>query len=51
MKEKKEKKLRLNKITIQDFDSVLDGDQQNAIKGGSDIQTAGTTDIPVICKP
>lgn len=51
MKEKKEKKLRLDKITIQDFDSVLDGDQQNAVKGGSETNPFGLTDIPVVCLP
>ena len=51
MKEKKEKKLLLNKITIQDFDSVLDGDQQKAIKGGSDVHQFGLTNIPVVCIP
>lgn len=51
MKEKKEKKLRLNKITIQGFDSVLDSDQQNAVKGGTDTNQNGLTDIPVVCFP
>jgi hypothetical protein len=51
MKEKKEKKLRLDKITIQDFGSVLDGDQQKEIKGGSDTNLFGLTNIPVVCKP
>jgi hypothetical protein len=51
MKEKKEKKLRLDKITVQDFGSVLDGDQQKEIKGGSDANLFGLTNIPVVCKP
>ena len=48
MKEKKEKKLRLNKITIQDLDFVLDRVEQKEVKGGSKTKF-GTTDIPVIC--
>ena len=51
MKEKKEKKLHLNKITIQDFDSVLDGDRQKKIKGGSGAIPFGLTNIPIVCKP
>jgi hypothetical protein len=51
MKEKKEKKLNLNKITIRDFDSVLDGDQQKQIKGGSGAIPFGLTNIPIVCKP
>jgi len=51
MKEKKEKKLHLNKITIQDIDSVLDGDRQKQIKGGSDVSQYGLTNIPIVCKP
>lgn len=51
MKEKKEKKLRLDKITIQDFDSVLDGDQQKEIKGGFGADLFGLTNIPVVCLP
>jgi hypothetical protein len=50
MKEKKEKKLNLNKITIQDLDFVLDRVEQNEVRGGSGGETApGTTKIPVIC--
>lgn len=51
MKEKKEKKLRLDKVTIQDFDSVLDGDRQKQIKGGSDVNLYGLTNIPIVCIP
>ena len=50
MKEKKEKKLNLNKITIQDLDFVLDRVEQNEVRGGSGGETApGTTKIPVLC--
>jgi len=45
MKEKKEKKLRLDKITIQDLNSTLDRDEQKAVKGGS-----GTTDLIAFCQ-
>lgn len=48
MKEKKEKKLRLGKVTIQNLDSVLDRVEQKEVKGGSGI-AVGTTEIPVLC--
>lgn len=46
MKEKKEKKLRLGKITIQNL-SVLDSVEQKKIHAGA----GGTTHIPIYCKP
>jgi hypothetical protein len=46
MKEKKEKKLRLGKITIQDI-SVLDSAEQKKIYAG----VVGTTQIPIYCEP
>jgi hypothetical protein len=50
MKEKKEKKLSLNKITIQDLDFVLDRFEQKEINGGSGSDTApGTTEMPIFC--
>ena len=51
MIEKKEKKLRLEKVTVQNFNWVLDGDQQNAVKGGTNTNQNGLTDIPVVCIP
>lgn len=48
MKEKKESKLRLNKSTIQDLES-LNLDEQKVIKGGTDSNTKGTTIVPVYC--
>jgi hypothetical protein len=50
MKQKKEKKLRLGKVTIQDLDFVLDRDDQKEVKGGSGRDTApGTTEMPIYC--
>lgn len=51
MKEKKEKKLRLERISIQDLNMVLDSDQKNAVKGGSINNMYGLTNIPVVCIP
>jgi hypothetical protein len=47
MKQKKEKKLRLSKETIQDLATVLERDDQKWVKGGS--QYVGMTQIPVFC--
>jgi len=47
MKQKKEKKLGLNKETIQDFATVLDKDDQKWVKGGS--QGFGPTQVPIFC--
>ncbi len=49
MKEKKDGKLRLNKITIQNLDSVLGRDEQKVIKGGSDNNQPGITNRPIFC--
>ena len=50
MKEKKEKKLRLNKITTQNLDFVLDRFEQKEVKGGSGGETIpGTTEMPIYC--
>lgn len=49
MKEKKEKKLRLGKMTIQNLDSILDRDEQKVIKGGSENNPPGTTDLAIFC--
>lgn len=49
-KEKKEKKLRLGKVTIRDFETHLDSDDQKTIKAGADnVQWAGTTNMPIYC--
>lgn len=48
---KKEKKLHLGKITIQDLNTILDRAEQQTIKGGSDDGTSWTTQVPVVCKP
>jgi hypothetical protein len=49
MKPKKEKKLSLRKETIQDLDNILDKDEQQRVKGGSDTDTKGTTQVPIYC--
>ena len=49
MKPKKENKLRLNKTTIQDLDTVLDRDEQKRIKGGSESHQSRDTQIPIFC--
>jgi hypothetical protein len=49
MKQKKEKKLGLGKETIQDLDTVLDRDDQKWVKGGSQNDYVGTTQVPVFC--
>ena len=45
MKQKKEKKLCLGKMTIQNLNTVLDQDDQKKIKGGE----PGVTQVPVYC--
>jgi len=45
MKQKKEKTLRLGKMTIQNLNIVLDQDDQKRIKGGE----PGITQVPVYC--
>ncbi len=47
MKQKKEKKLRLGKMTIQNLDIVLDQDDLERVKGG----LPGTTQVPIYCMP
>ena len=51
MKQKKEKRLRLDKQTIQNLDTVLDRDDQKRVKGGTNTVEPGTTQVPVFCKP
>jgi hypothetical protein len=48
MNEKKERKLRLNKITVQNLDT-LNKDEQKVIKGGSDNNQPGITNRPIFC--
>jgi hypothetical protein len=49
MKPKKEKKLYLGKMTIQDLEKALDRDEQQKVKGGSQTTNPGTTDVPFYC--
>jgi len=51
MKKSNEKKLVLGKVTIQDCQVELGQDEQKAVRGGSDVNPAGTTNIAVYCKP
>jgi hypothetical protein len=46
MKKEKQPKLNLGKVTIQDLDYVLDGDEEKTVKGGS---RTGTTEIIIFC--
>jgi len=45
MRQKKEKTLRLGKMTIQNLNTVLDQDDQKRIKGGEPECTA----VPIYC--
>ena len=45
---KKEKKLRLKKIKIQNFTTALEKDEQNKIKGGKP-KIAPNTYVPIFC--
>jgi hypothetical protein len=47
--EKKERKLSLGKIRIQHLEALLERDDQQAIKAGSDTAAPGTTILPVFC--
>jgi hypothetical protein len=49
MKQKKEKKLRLVKTTLNDLAPTLDRDEQIRIKGGFDKEFVGVTILPVYC--
>jgi len=51
MKEKKEKKLRLGKITVCALAFSLERDEQIRIKGGVDKDLVGVTILPVYCLP
>ena len=49
MKEKKEKKLQLGKVTVQDLTASLERDEQKAVKGGSLCSNTGTTEMVIFC--
>ena len=51
MKQKKEKKLCLGKMTIQNLDTVLDKDDQKGVNGGTAGGQRGTTEVPIFCNP
>ncbi len=48
MNEKKEGKLRLNKITIQDLET-LNKNEQKEVNGGSVNNQPGITNRPIFC--
>jgi len=50
MKQKKEKKLCLGKMTIQNLDTILDKDDKKGVKGGTAGETRGT-DVIIFCNP
>lgn len=47
----KEKKLKLQKSTVQNLNAALDRDEQKNVKGGTNGEPYGTTQVPVFCKP
>ena len=49
MKQKKDKKLRLSKETIQDLNIVLDRDEQKRVKGGTVNANQVNTEVPIFC--
>jgi hypothetical protein len=51
MNKKIQKKLHLNKITIQSFANKLDSAEQQEVKGGSITVGPYSTVTPVFCKP
>lgn len=48
---KKEKKLRVGKITIQNLNTALGKNEQKTVKGGTAVAAPGTTQVPIYCKP
>ena len=50
MKQKKEKKLCLGKMTIQNLDTVLDKDDQKRVQGGTAGEHRGT-ELVIFCNP
>ncbi len=48
-KEQKEKKLRLGKITVEQFRDDLDNEELQNVKGGIDTMEVGTTSMPIFC--
>lgn len=51
MKKQEEKKLHLDKVTIENLDSIMEKNEQRMIRGGSDTGPNYTTIVPVYCKP
>ena len=49
---KKERKIGLKKIYIQNLDNVMERDEQDQVRGGSKVTTiepAGITSMPIFC--
>jgi hypothetical protein len=49
MKPKKVKRIRLGKETIRNLDKVLDREEQKRVKGGTDVNPPGLTQVPIYC--
>jgi hypothetical protein len=48
---KKEKKLRVGKITVQNLNTALGKNEQKTVRGGTEAGAPGTTQVPIYCKP
>lgn len=46
---KKEKKLQLKKINVQDLNAVLNSKEQKTVNGGTKAVPRGVTVIPIFC--
>jgi len=51
MKHTKKIKLTLSKVTIDNLDASLSNRELVVVRGGSQPQGGGTTNIPQFCKP
>jgi hypothetical protein len=49
MNEKKDGKLRLNKVTIRDLETRLGKDEQKKVKGGTGNTLESITNRPIFC--
>ncbi|MCK4761752.1 MAG: hypothetical protein KAW12_06085 [Candidatus Aminicenantes bacterium] len=47
----KEKKLKLEKSTVQNLNTILDREEQELLKGGTNVVPMGTTAVPIYCRP
>ena len=44
-----EKKLSLEELKVQSFTTTLDRDEQNEIKGGTNVGVEDATAVPIYC--